>query len=123
MQASSTKTNSIKTNRRSQDRFQAVLPVRVRGTDADGMEFEALAHTLDLTPTGIRLGSIRCELKKQAKLTVIYHQRRREFSVMWTKRLESTSEYQVVLQAFAQEQEPWGVNLFGSKAAAASEAA
>jgi len=50
---------SVKTNRRRQARMQAVLPVRVRGTDDSGVLFEGLAHTLDLTPTGAKLGAIR----------------------------------------------------------------
>jgi hypothetical protein len=103
---------SVKTNRRRQNRMQAVLPVRVRGTDATGAVFEGLAHTLDLTPNGARLGAIRCQLKALDTLTILYRQRRVEFTVMWTKLLDGKSEYQVGLQAFSQEKEPWGMNLF-----------
>ena len=102
--------SSVKTNRRKQNRIQAVLPVRVRGTDASGAPFEALAHTLDLTPTGARLGAIHRELKALDTLTILYHQRRMEFTVVWTKLL-GKGEYQVGLQAFSQEKEPWGMNL------------
>ncbi len=73
---------SVKTNRRQQDRVHAVLPVRVRGTDAFGVPFEVLAHTLDLTPTGARLGAIHHELKALDTLTIFYHQRRMEFTVV-----------------------------------------
>ncbi len=104
----------VKTNRRRQDRIQAVLPVRVRGTDAAGVPFEALAHTLDLTPTGARLGAIHHKLKALDTLTILYHQRRMEFTVVWTKLLDGKSEYQVGLQAFSQEREPWGMNLISS---------
>jgi hypothetical protein len=100
---------SVKINRRRQDRVQAVLPVRVRGTDASGMSFEGFAHTLDLTASGARLGSIRHELKALDTLTIFYHQRRMEFTVVWTKLLKG--EYQVGLQAFAQEKEAWGMSL------------
>jgi hypothetical protein len=103
---------SVKTNRRRQDRIQAVLPVRVRGTDASGQSFEILAHTLDLTATGARLGSIRRQLKALDTLTISYRQRRMEFTVVWTKLLDGRSEYQVGLQAFSQEKEGWGMNLF-----------
>jgi hypothetical protein len=105
---------SVKTNRRRQDRIQAVLPVRVRGTDASGKSFELLAHTLDLTASGARLGSIRQPLKVLDTLTILYHQRRMEFSVVWTKLLDGKAEYQVGLQAFSQEKERWGLNLFNS---------
>ena len=87
-----------------------MLPIRVRGTDAYGVPFDALAHTLDLTPTGVRLGAIRHELRVLDTLTVLYHQRRIEFTVVWTKLLDARGEHQVGLQAFSQEKEPWGMS-------------
>jgi hypothetical protein len=109
-----------KTNRRLQDRLRAVLPVRIKGTNVSGESFEGLAHTLDLTPTGARLGSVRHELKRLDKLTIFYHQRRIEFTVVWTKLLGGTTEYQVGLQAFSQEKDPWGMNFLQSRAAKAA---
>jgi hypothetical protein len=105
---------SGKTERRRQDRLQAVLPVRVRGIDASGVTFEGLAHTLDVTPTGARLGAIRHPLKALDTLTIFYHQRRIEFTVVWTKLLDGRREYQVGLQAFSQQKDPWGMNFFTS---------
>ena len=107
---------NVKTERRRQDRTQAVLPVRVRGTDASGATFEALAHTLDLTATGARLGAIHHPLKTLDTLVIFYHQRRMEFTVVWTKLLEGRREYQVGLQAFSQEKDPWGMNSFTASA-------
>jgi hypothetical protein len=107
---------SVQSERRRQDRMQAVLPVRVRGTDTTGVSFEELAHTLDLTPTGVRLGAIRHQLKALDTLTVFYHQRRMDFRVVWSKLLEGTKEYQVGLKAFSQEKEAWGLSLFNSSA-------
>ena len=78
--------------------------------------FEGLAHTLDLTPTGVRLGAIRHQLKVLDTLTIFYHQRRMEFTVVWTKLLDGRSEYQVGLQAFSQEKDTWGTGLFNSSA-------
>ena len=108
--------DSVQTNRRRQDRVQAVLPVRVRGVDTDGVSFEELAHTLDLTPTGVRLGAIRHQVKALETLTILYHQRRMDFRVVWTKLLDGTKEYQVGLKAFSQEKEAWGLSLFNSQA-------
>ena len=102
---------SVKANRRKQNRMAAVLPVRVRGTDATGAAFEGLAHTLDLTSTGARLGSIRHVLNVLDTLTIFYRQRRIEFTVVWTKLIDGKSEYQVGLHAFAEQKEPWGMNL------------
>jgi hypothetical protein len=97
--------------KRRQGRMKAVLPVRVRGTDSEGKAFEVLAHTLDVTPAGVRLGAIRRELKTLDLVTVLYRQRRMEFRVVWTKRLTGSAEYQVGLEAVAQEKEAWGLNL------------
>jgi hypothetical protein len=104
----------IRTERRLQDRMQAVLPVRVRGVDASGGAFEGLAHTLDLTSAGARLGAIRRPLKPFDTLLVFYRQRRMEFKVIWTKLLDGRTEYQVGLQALSQGKEAWAANLFGS---------
>jgi hypothetical protein len=105
---------SIKNERRQQDRMQAVLPVRVRGVDASGQTFEELAHTLDLTPTGARLGAIRRELNTLETLVVFYRQRRMEFKVIWTKLRDGKSEYHVGLQALTQSKESWGMNIFSA---------
>jgi len=107
---------SVKADRRRRDRIPAVLPVRVKGTDASGALFEALAHTLDLTPAGVRLGAIRRELKVLDTLTVLYRQRRIDFKVVWTRLLDAKGEYQVGLEAFSQEKEPWGLNILASTA-------
>jgi hypothetical protein len=105
-------TDKVKTNRRQQNRKRAVLPVRVRGTDASGAAFEGLAHTLDLTPTGARLGSIRHVLNALDTLTILYRQRRMEFTVVWTKLIDGKNEYQVGLRSCTEQKEPWGINLF-----------
>ncbi|HEY1656834.1 MAG TPA: PilZ domain-containing protein [Candidatus Sulfotelmatobacter sp.] len=94
---------------RKQDRIRAVLPVRVRGTDVSGNVFELLAHTLDLTPTGARLGAIRHTLKPQDIVTVLFRKRRIEFTVMWTKQL-TANEHQIGLRMHAQESDPWGLS-------------
>jgi hypothetical protein len=104
-----------KITRRRQNRIPGVLPVRVRGKDASGASFEALVHTLDLTPTGARLGALRRELKAADTLVVLFRKRRVEFTVMWSKLLgehsrESNREYQVGLQMVALETDPWGLN-------------
>jgi hypothetical protein len=100
----------VKINRRQQERKQGVLPVRVRGKDASGAVFETLAHTLDLTPTGARLGAIHHQLNALDTLVVLFRQRRVQFSVVWTKQLDGHGEYQVGLQLTTQESDPWGLS-------------
>lgn len=103
--------NMAESDKRRRDRVKAVLPVRVRGRDIAGKCFEELVHTLDVTPAGVRLGAIHHSLKALDSLTVLYRQRRIEFRVVWTRKLDGLNEYQVGLQALTQEQDPWGLNL------------
>jgi hypothetical protein len=65
---------------------------------------------LDVTPDGVRLGSVRHQLKVLEEITVFYRQRKIQFRVVWTKKLEGTSEFQVGLQAVTQDSEAWGLN-------------
>jgi hypothetical protein len=99
------------TKQRRGTRTKAVLPVRIKGTDTSGNSFEALVHTLDLTTTGARLGSVRHELNPDDEITVFYRQRKMQYRVVWTKKMKGTSEFQVGLQALGQDKEAWGLNL------------
>ena len=91
------------------NRKKAVLPVRIKGKDASGNSFEELAHTLDVTAGGARLGSIRRELNLFDEVTIFYRQRKMQFRVVWTKKMKGSSEFQVGLQAVTQDREAWGL--------------
>jgi hypothetical protein len=73
--------------------------------------FEELAHTLDLTTTGARLGAVRRALNVLDEVTIFYRQRKLQFRVVWTKQLKGTSEFQIGLQTVTNEREAWGVSL------------
>ena len=103
--------SSVESNKRRGSRTKAVLPVRIKGKDSTGKPFEELAHTLDVTATGVRLGSVRRELSVKDEITILFRQRRMQFRVVWTKKMKGTSEFQVGLQALTQEKEAWGLNL------------
>ena len=102
--------SSEATNQRRGSRTKAVLPVRVKGTDSAGKPFEELVHTLDVTPSGVRLGSVRHELNVLDEITVFYRTRKIQFRVVWTKKMTGTSEFQVGLKAVTQEREAWGMS-------------
>ncbi len=91
-------------------RTRAVLPVKIKGTNKSGKAFEELAHTLDVTAVGARLGAIHHELNVQEEITVVYRQRRMQFRVMWIRKMKGTSEFQIGLQAVEQEKEAWGLS-------------
>lgn len=96
-------------NQRRGNRTRAVLPVKIKGKDSSGKAFEELAHTLDVTTVGARLGAIRHEMNVLDEVTVFYRQRKMQFRVVWIKKLQGTSEFQVGLQALTQEKEAWGL--------------
>lgn len=102
-------------NQRRGNRAKAVLPVRVKGKDSTGTAFEDMVHTLDVTPSGVRLGSVRRELNLHEEVTIFYRQRKMQYRVVWTKKLKGTSEFQVGLQAVTQDREAWGMSFPDSK--------
>lgn len=97
--------------------------MRIKGTDSGGLAFEDLVHTLDITPSGARLGSVRRELNVMDEITIFYRKRKLQFRVMWTKPLKGTSEFQIGLEAVGQDKEAWGVNLPEQRNASASQVA
>lgn len=68
-----------------------------------------MAHTLDVTARGARLGSIRQELALHDEVTVFYRQRKMQFRVVWIKKMGKTSEFQIGLQSVTQDKEGWGL--------------
>jgi hypothetical protein len=110
-------------NKRRGSRTKAVLPVRIKGKDIAGSPFEELAHTLDVTSCGVRLGSIRRELSVLDEITVFYRQRKMQFRVVWIKKLKGTSEFQAGLQTIEQEREAWGLSFQDQPAAQSAQVA
>jgi len=105
------KAGCVGPNKRRGNRTKAVLPVRIKGKDSAGQAFEELVHTLDVTASGVRLGSIRRELSLFEEVMVLYRQRRMQYRVVWIKKLKGTSEFQIGLEAVTHEKEAWGLGL------------
>ena len=99
--------------KRRQKRMKMVLPVRVWARDAANKPVLELAHTLDITPNGARLGAVRHQLKAGDKLMLQYHQRKIQFRVVWVAPVEGTAEFQVGLQTVGGGGETWGLELSG----------
>ena len=97
--------------KRRHKRIKMVLPVRVWCKDDTEKPINELAHTLDITPFGARLGAIRHKLKLGDKLTLQYRQRKIQFRVVWVTPLAGTREYQVGLESVNTGGESWGLEL------------
>lgn len=68
------------------------------------MVFDELVHTLDVTASGTRLGSVRRELTVDDEISLFYRQRKMQFRVVWIKKMKGTSEFQIGLRALVQEE-------------------
>jgi hypothetical protein len=98
-----------------------VLPLRVLARDASDAGFEELAHTLDITAHGARLGAIRHPLKMGTTIVVQYRQRKLHCRVVWTRLLEGTKEYQVGVELLENGKDTWGLDLHPVKTVTVEE--
>lgn len=94
--------------KRRRSRMKAVLPVRVSGNDISGNSYSELVHTLDITESGARLGSLRQALKVGSLITVQYKQHRATFRVVWSELVSGRTEHQVGIEAVDQK-DVWGL--------------
>lgn len=83
--------------------------MRVTVTAENGAAKQEVAHTLDFTSGGVRLGSIRSPFRLQEIITVQYRQHRMQFRVVWIKSLKTGKEYQVGLEALGNISQMWGL--------------
>lgn len=96
--------------KRRQKRIKMVLPVKIWGRDNVDQPVSELVHTLDITPSGARLGAVHGAWKIGDRLTLQYRQRKIQFKVVWVKALEGAREYQVGLETLSSG-ENWGLDL------------
>jgi hypothetical protein len=91
-------------NRKSQRR-KMVLPVRI------SIDKEThLAHTLDISQNGARLGALRTELKPGTVVSLRRGQKKANFRVTWVRQL-AANEVQVGVECLDLQDNYWGVNL------------
>ena len=90
-------------------RTKMVVPLRVfLGTDESASL--ALAHTVDISPIGARLGGLRIELHPGQTITLQRRQKKANFRVVWSKQL-GPGEIRAGIESAALERNFWGVDL------------
>jgi hypothetical protein len=82
-----------------------VLPVKISVNNIVG-----LAHTVDITPSGARLGAIRTQLQPGTIISLQRGAKKAEFRVEWIKQL-ALNELQAGIEALESHNNFWGVNL------------
>jgi len=92
-------------------RTKMVLPLRFWPGDGSVQgAVPQLAHTLDISPIGGRLGGLRNPLQSGQTIMLQRGKNRTQFRVIWTKQL-GPGEIQAGVEAVAPEQNVWGVEL------------
>jgi TonB family protein len=97
-------------------RTKMVLPLRMWvGEPADESAGLQLAHTVDISPIGGRLGGLRTELLPGQTITLQRGQSKASFRVVWNRHL-GPGENQAGIEALESESNIWGVDLPGPAA-------
>jgi hypothetical protein len=94
---------------RRQSRMRTVVPVRLGGTDSSGKRFVAMAHTIDISHSGARIGGIVAELVAGEELDLQYHHRKARFGIAWVRK--SGNDYMAGLKALEPSKDVWGTTL------------
>ncbi len=97
--------------KRHRKRVKMVLPIRVWGTDVVGKPFVCLAHTLDVTPDGARLGSFTVTVKLGERIGITRGMKKAHFRVAWIGQPSSPTEEQIGVELLDPERDIWGLQL------------
>jgi len=90
---------------RKSPRRKMVLPVKVTID-----EVTHLAHTVDITHTGARLGGVRTQLQPGATVILQRGSNKTTFRIAWVRQL-SPNELQAGIEALEPQSNFWGVDL------------
>lgn len=92
---------------RKKPRVKMVVPVRLWGTDSAGNPFNILAHTLNVSASGARIGGVKVSLAVGEAITLQYKQVRALFKVVWIGRPGDKTEQQIGVQLLEQDRQVW----------------
>jgi len=92
-------------NRRIAPRRKMVLPVKV---SIDKVTH--LAHTIDITPSGARLGAVRTHLQPGMIISLRRGSSKADFRVQWIRQL-GPDEQQAGIESLLPQKNFWGVDL------------
>ena len=95
----------LHTGRRRSRRTKAVVPVRVV---IAGSQESHLAHTLNVTNHGVRLGGYRGEIKVGDEFVIQYRHAQAQFRVTWIAARDESSEKQIGAVCLQPGKHLWG---------------
>ena len=89
--------------------MRTILPVRFGGSDISGNPFAGMAHTIDISHSGARLGGIHAELLAGDELEIQYQHRKARFEIAWVKK--SGNGFLAGISALPPIKDIWGAKL------------
>jgi hypothetical protein len=92
-------------DKRKSTRRKMVLPVKVMID-----QITHLAHTVDITESGARLGALRMQLKPGTIISLQRGSQRAKFQIAWVRQLAPT-ELQAGIESLQPQDSFWGVDL------------
>lgn len=97
--------------KRRQTRIKTVLPVRIWGMNAEGKAFAELAHTLDISHSGVRVGGVSAQPEPGSVVSLQCHHRKGNFQVAWVGRPGTARHNQLGLVNLEPERDIFGARL------------
>jgi hypothetical protein len=96
---------------RRQKRVKAVLPVRLWGNDAEGKPFVCMAHTLDVSRSGARLGGLTQLPKVGDTVGLQYRNAKLQYRVAWATAAQDKREALIGVECLHADKDLWGLRL------------
>ena len=79
-------------DKRKKQRTKMVVPVRLRLAGANPSQATELAHTLDASEDGVRLGGFRGDVNVGDVIEIQHRHERAMFRIIWIRALDKSSE-------------------------------
>ena len=95
----------LRTGRRRSKRTKSVVPVRLR---IAGSQDGYLAHTLNVTNHGVRLGGYRGAIEVGDEFVIQYRHAQARFRVIWIAARDESSEKQIGAECLEPGKHLWG---------------
>jgi hypothetical protein len=96
---------------RKHKRIKNVLPIRCWGTDSAGKPFVQVAHTLDVSHSGVRVGGFTTLVAPGDVLNVQYRHRKARFEVAWVGRPSSSRDAQIGIRCLEASKDIFSLGL------------
>jgi hypothetical protein len=97
--------------RRTKNRIELALPVRIFGLDSAGKPFAQSTQTLDVNRSGARLGGVRGSVARGDVIGLQYKQQKARCKVVWVGAAGTPKQGQIAVECLEKDRIPWAPEL------------